>query len=105
MSVGSVQIDDPTWLQRGSIASRVSGGTAPNNRDDVVLKTVVKKLAKQMLKKAVPKQVFDDCADEINKAFNVGDERMEKHKQNLKRINSRKLGNESQTYADGFFSP
>ena len=59
---------------------RDSDGSASPGRNEAmknpVLKTVVKTLAREMLKKSVPKQVFLDCADAINKAFCVDNDRM-----------------------------
>ena len=49
------------------------------DRDSSVVKIVVKKLAKEMLKTSVPKQVWESCADEINKAFNIDADRIKKH--------------------------
>ena len=76
-------------------------GESPDKHDDMekpLLKTVIAILAREMLKKAVPKQVYLDCADTINKAFKIGDERMENHKRNMQRINSRKLLSPNLTY-------
>ena len=56
-----------------------------------VITSVVKKLAKEMLKSSIPKQVWADCADEINKAFSIGKDRIEKHKKNMERLNRKQL--------------
>ena len=113
MSVMSSAIGNSTqWdYRRESQNSRTSNNLScsPDRqemRKNTVLKTVIKKLAREMIKKSVPKQVFEDCADDINKAFSVvSEERIENHKKNLRRLNSRKIMNESQTSNDGFFSP
>ena len=70
------------------------GSLSPEKQDAMhnpVLKNVIKTLARKMLKKAVPKNVFFDCADAINKAFCPSGDRLENHKRNMQRINSRKL--------------
>lgn len=48
-------------------------------RQNPVLKSVAKVLAREMIKKSVPKAVFENCADAINKAFNIDDMRMANH--------------------------
>jgi len=44
-----------------------------------VLRTVAKKLAREMIKRQVPKKVFEDCADIINRRFLIDDDRLAKH--------------------------
>ena len=70
-----------------------------------MLKVVIKKLATEMLKSSVPKKVYDDCAEMINKAFKIDEERIDNHKKNMKRLSKNKIMNASQTFNDGFFSP
>ena len=60
-----------------------------------MLKTVIKKLAQEMLKSSVPKQVYDDCADMVNQAFKIDSARMQTHRKNLKRLSNRKIMNAS----------
>jgi hypothetical protein len=59
--------------RRDSTASR------QEKRGKPALKKVVRLLAREMIKKQVPKKVFEDCADIINKALNIKTEQKELH--------------------------
>ena len=52
-----------------------------SKRNKNALKQVVGMLAKEMIKKQVPKKVFEDCADILNQSFCYDQDAKAKHQQ------------------------
>ena len=67
------------------------------NKKSPVMKQVINKMVKAQIKKMVPRQVYMDCADEINKALYHNDSALIKHRKRFSEMKARRINNNTST--------